>query len=366
MEKYLYDWDEVELSIARPNGFVVTEEIEGEGCDKWRGETSGDDAVFLLTKVKRDLLSVVRELNSRYKLSFLYLGIKDTNAVTSQLLYVKGKKIEDLPKFYEAEDGSYSIRFLGFKKGKLNHTGNIFSITASTKAVEEIRKRIERIREDPFLPNFVGYQRFGSRRPVSHIIGKFLLKREWDKAFQWIVGYPFLSESENIRKIRSMFHESVDFELSNEKKFPFSSFYENNLVRNYYKTKSFYEALKRSSLPIDIYVDAFQSYVFNRYLSRVLHDIKNKDYIIKMPLYFSGCDDICKELYEEEGVDRGMLTGVFKTKLRELQRRAFMKVKLLSFSEKEGSFSLTFSLPRGSYATIFLRELTHANPLMIT
>lgn len=370
MEKYLFDWTEVKINICRPECFRVTEEIDEKSCELWNGLENGKYAVFLLNKKGRDHFSVIREIDLNFRSRFNYIGIKDANAITTQLIYTNSSSFSSIPQSYEAKDGSFIMKFVGFANEKLSHTGNFFSIIIeleSSDEVQRIKQRIAEVSKEGYLPNFIGYQRFGTRRPVSHVIGKFLLKREWDKAFKWIIGFPFLTENEKIRKVRSAYHSNGNYKAREYyDAFPSSSFYERNLLKNYIATGSYYEALKRSSLPLDIYIDAFQAYIFNRYLSRVMNEIKDKEYVIKMPIYFSGCDDLCKELYEEEGIDRGMLTSVFKAKVRELRRKAFMKVRSMSFTEDRNRLTINFSLPRGSYATVVLRELSHANPLTFT
>lgn len=299
MEKYFFDWTEVKMNISRPEGFKVTEEIDDKSCESWKGLENGKYAVFLLTKKGRDHFSVMREINLNFRSKISYIGIKDANAVSSQLIYADARSFSNIPQFYEAEDGSFTMKFVGFANEKLPHTGNFFSITVETKSndeLQEMKQRILEISKEGYLPNFIGYQRFGTRRPISHVIGKLLLKREWEKAFKWIIGFPFLAENEKIRKVRSVFHSSRRDKVREFlEAFPSSSFYERNLLRNYVITGSYYEALKRSSLPLDIYIDAFQAYIFNRYLSRLMGEIKDKECVIKMPIYFSGCDDLCKE-----------------------------------------------------------------------
>ncbi|WOE50765.1 tRNA pseudouridine(13) synthase TruD [Sulfuracidifex metallicus] len=368
MEKYYYNWNSVEISIPRPDGFIVEEEICNQLCSRWKpNDKNGRYAIFLLNKKKRDHFSVIREINSKFKLSFKFIGIKDANAITTQVVYIDlaSSKSKNIPSFYSSEDGSFNLEFIGTVDRKLNHTGNHFSITLATKDDEEIENRLNEIARNPFLPNFVGYQRFGSRRPVSHVIGRYLLRREWEKAFIWILGMPFIHEYERNREIREGIMNGNGVTIN---EIPSSMFYEKALFKNFLNTNSFYEALRMTPLPIEIYVDAFQSYIFNKYLSRTFENIRDVNYEITLPTYFSGCDDICKEIYIEEGIDKGFLSEIFGVKVREIRRRAFMRVSnLSSYRNKEkGKITVNFSLPRGSYATIFLREISHFNPLLFT
>ena len=47
-----------------------------------------------------------------------------------------------------------------------------------------------------YILNFYGYQRFGSKRPVTHLIGKAILQRDFKKAVELILS--FTSSSLNI------------------------------------------------------------------------------------------------------------------------------------------------------------------------
>lgn len=43
--------------------------------------------------------------------------------------------------------------------------------------------------EQDKILNFFGYQRFGSRRPVSHLIGKAILQKNFDHAVDTLLSY---------------------------------------------------------------------------------------------------------------------------------------------------------------------------------
>jgi tRNA pseudouridine13 synthase len=66
--------------------------------------------------------------------------------------------------------------------------GNHFSIKIRelNDGKEQINRKVENIIKEindfKGIPNYFGHQRFGTRRPITHIIGKFLLLGEIEKA----------------------------------------------------------------------------------------------------------------------------------------------------------------------------------------
>ncbi len=89
MERYYYeDWNEIDGTIERPNGFKVVEEIDFKPAHEWKGEEKGKYAVYLLTKWGIDHFSVLSEIQKVLHSKVNYMGIKDASAITSQLVYI--------------------------------------------------------------------------------------------------------------------------------------------------------------------------------------------------------------------------------------------------------------------------------------
>lgn len=367
MERYYYeDWNEINATIERPNGFKVIEEIDFRSAEEWRGDRVGKYMVYLLTKKGIDHFSMLAEIQKVLRKKVNYLGIKDANAITEQLVYII-KEGDENSIIQEYNTGNISLRFLGFSPKKLNHTGNIFEITLITSDFDIIKERLRDISKDPYIPAYIGYQRFGSRRPITHIVGKYLLKRDWERAFYYILTYPFLSESDEIRSVRKLianneFKEALRLLPSKFKQ-------EKTLIKNYLKFGNYYLALKNSFIPISLYLDAYQSYIFNLYLSRKLDEYRKlaeKDNVnVIIPTYYDNCDELCKQIYLEEGIERNFFNiKEFKVSLRTLIRKAFMKVRNIKINEKTNTIS--FTLDRGMYATVVLREILKGDPRKFT
>ncbi|MEM0015880.1 MAG: tRNA pseudouridine(13) synthase TruD [Saccharolobus sp.] len=367
MERYYYDnWNEITARIDRPDGFKVTEEIDYKPAYEWKGEVNGKYAVYLLVKKSADHFSTISEIQKVLKTKVNYMGIKDANAITSQVVYIMAKQNNELL-IQEYQKNNIYLRFLGFSSKKLNHTGNTFDIVLSTSNFNEIKERLLEISKNPYLPAYIGYQRFGTKRPITHIIGRYFLRRDWEKAFYSILTYPFLSESKDMIIIRKLIFEGSFKEAL--QLIPLKFRQERQLIKNYLKFGNYYLALKNSFIPIQLYLDAYQSYIFNLYLSRKMDDYREmpeKDSIyVKIPIYYNNCDDVCKQIYMDEGIERDFFyLKEFKIRLRDIIRKAFMKVRDLKIEEKNCAFS--FTLDRGMYATVLLREILRGDPRNFT
>ncbi|MBP1357123.1 MAG: tRNA pseudouridine(13) synthase TruD, partial [Sulfolobus sp.] len=287
-----------------------------------------------------------------------YMGIKDTNAITEQIVYTTNTN--NVIDKYETE--KFSIHFIGFSDSKFNHTGNIFEIELQTEKENELRERVNKISKIRYLPSFIGYQRFGTRRPVTHVIGKMLVLREWEKAIDFLIGYPFESESEIAKRARNAYMKG-DLKEALElfpKKFRDERIALKSLLKNEYPLS----VLKKLQTPLSFFVEAYQSYLFNRYLSKII-DVNKIDESLKIyiPDSYDKCDSVCKEIFREEGlVNSTFKIDELKVKVKGLERRAYNEVRKLRVEGKK----ISFSLDRGMYATILIREITRADPRIFT
>lgn len=339
----------------------MIEIVNGVEANKWKGEESGKYNVYLLIKRGMDHFNVLRELEEKLRTKIHYLGIKDTNAVTEQIIYTESKKNE----YIENLDTTlYSLKFLGKASNKFTHNGNKFIIIFETSDIKELESRVKEIKRIQYLPAFFGYQRFGSKRPITHVIGKLLLFQEWCESIKFIVGYIYSSEQDITKKARSLYMKG-ELEKSLRE---FSSNFkqEKIIIRNISKTQNCYNSIKNSFIPLRFYIEAYQSYLFNRILSREIDNINPSEYpdkIIRVPLKKMDCEnETCKEIFDEEGIDNLNVLKDIKIGLRPLTRKAFMPIKNL---EMKGT-ALEFVLDRGMYATVLLRELTHEDPRSFT
>ncbi|AJC71112.1 tRNA pseudouridine synthase D [Thermococcus guaymasensis DSM 11113] len=232
-------------------------------------------AIFLLKKRNWDTMAAVKEIAKRAGISHRdigFAGTKDRHAVTYQYISVpadaKGKveavQIRDI----ELKFVSYG-RFI-----KLGHLlGNRFKVIVrdvGEDAFEKTKEIVRELRGKGGFPNYFGYQRFGERRVVNHLIGKLLLQGKFDEAARLFLGYADGSmEGDEARK---NFWETGDVERALEE-FPSFLRYERMLLYTYKKTGNWKRAFLSLPLPImRIFIHAYQSYLFNLYLSRRIEE----------------------------------------------------------------------------------------------
>ena len=232
-------------------------------------------AIFLLKKRNWDTMTAIKEIAKRAGIKHReigFAGTKDRHAVTYQYISVPAdakEKVEAVQiRDIELEFVSYG-RFI-----KLGHLlGNRFRIIVrdvGEDAFEKTKAIVRELREKGGFPNYFGYQRFGERRVVNHLIGKLLLQGEFEEAARLFLGYADGSMEGD--KARRNFWETGDVERALEE-FPSFLRYERTLLYTYKKTGNWKKAFLSLPLPImRIFIHAYQSYLFNLYLSRRIEE----------------------------------------------------------------------------------------------
>ncbi|MEM3547160.1 MAG: tRNA pseudouridine(13) synthase TruD [Candidatus Bathyarchaeia archaeon] len=359
-------------------------------------------AVYIMEKRNMDTFSAIAKAAKLLDVpsnAIGYAGLKDTVAVTRQYITVPVEKLKTI--IENVEDKKLSLRFVGFsnrglKPGRL--VGNKFKIAISLESGERLDKLLNALKElseVSGIAGFYGYQRFGVRRPNTHIVGKLMVKRLWDEAVREIAGHPYPWEPPQSYEARVLFEEGNLQEAF--KKFPKSLFYERFIVK---KLQEGWDPVKiLRALPSNLrhlYVSGYQSYLFNTALSRrlmetdlnptkilegdIVKGVKDESMIRAglSILYMvtpgvgrlieklkGDCIRIIKQVMEEEDVKPedfkiDELNVVCKASLREV----FMKFRDLALIIQPSSKPLlSFTLPQGGYATVLLRELLKQDPL---
>jgi len=253
-----------------PEDFVVIEEplpqiFEGR-----------KHAIFLLKKRNWDTMAVIKEIAKRAGISHRdigFAGTKDRHAITYQYISVPAGARE---KVESVQIRDIQLRFVSYGRFiKLGHLlGNRFRIivrSVGEDAFERAKEIIRELREKGGFPNYFGYQRFGERRVVNHLIGKLLLREEFEEAARLFLGYADGSmEGDEARK---NFWETGDVDRALEE-FPRFLRYERTLLYTYKKTGSWKKAFLSLPLPImRIFIHSYQSYLFNLYLSRRIEEL---------------------------------------------------------------------------------------------
>ena len=393
---------------ATAEDFIV-EEIPPE-----RKQTSGPFLICRLTKKNWELQHAVKEIAKRLSIShrrICWAGTKDRNAVTTQWISLYNVTPEQVAAIYlkdiTLEPLTQSNE--GLSLGELS--GNRFDIVIRDPDPTDLASRVLSVSETVAtgVPNYFGLQRFGAIRPVTHRVGEWILKGDYEQAVLTYVGMEFPGEPEKTKAIRSAFRATRDPAPALHA-LPVQMNYERAMLHHLAERPGDYSGALQVLPPklLSMFVSAFQSYLFNLALSRRIHD----GYALDDPqpgdrlLFVNGrTDEVTagntgavkihlkrgrctialfmpgKEKFEaktpgEQATEALLLeygissedferASVFvRTKYEGAWRPVALRTEIQSTLE-EGNLRLRFSLPPGHYATTVCREFMKADPVMM-
>ena len=342
-------------------------------------------SVYTLQKNGIDTSHALRDVEKRFGLVLKSLGLKDASAITEQYVFTKtiSKSLETI------QGKNYVLKRLGFVKkpfSKKDMIGNHFEIK-----VDNLSRHISDFNEYEKILNFFGYQRFGSKRPITHLVGKAIIQKDYQTALNLLLNYSSEYDTEENNANRKIIAERTS-ELSVIDKIPKSMDIEITLLKKLSETKDLQIVLR--SIPLQMrrfYIQAYQSYIYNKTLSLAfeygeeLFSAKEGDvcfdrnYILgkfqndplqklAIPLvghsYFKKTrfDFYIQKILEEEEVS---INDFFIKDFQEISVEGGFRNAVILCNDFETSDNIVkFNLSRGSYATIILREiLKPENPL---
>ena len=264
------------------------------------GSSFAENRYLLCVLVKRNwdmflaIDAVAKQLCIRTK-RIQIAGIKDAKAVTAQHVTAEDISAEEIRKI-QVKD--IEIRPIGYFRSRLSSyylLGNHFHITIraishSKPAVKgRITKIVEKLETIGGVPNFFGHQRFGTTRPITHLVGKAIVQGDFKKAAMLFLAKPSPHEHPESRQAREQLHATQDFKQA-LKIFPKQLHYECLMLKRLArKSDDFIGAFRR--LPIKLrmlFPQAYQAYLFNKFLSRriekrlPLKRVQAGDYVINV------------------------------------------------------------------------------------
>jgi tRNA pseudouridine13 synthase len=384
---------------VRPEDFVVEERA------RLHLAPAGDFAIYRVRKRGVTTLSVQAQMARALgvpQADVVFPALKDKEAVTVQHAAVRADGPERL-------DGKgFEARLLGRSPRPLS-PGDIFA-NCFTLVLRDLAAAAARIQEraaqvaQSGLPNYFDEQRFGSLAPGENHIGKRILQRDAEGALRAYLTHPFVGDPTPVRKFKifAAAHWG-DWDALFEAA-PRPSNFRSVLtyLRDHPTDDPSERALHdRKALNLitrrllSIYLSAYQSLLWNRvagrYLEAVIGDVLrgveiagaqlplydelpqiDRDLAIPLPNHRASYADpnlaaIVAQVLKEEGL------GLDDLKARILKRAYLPKGKraLLLFPEevscsppeeddrfpKRQKMVVSFTLPRGSYATLVLKAL---------
>ena len=369
---------------VEPEDFQVTELISK------KVESSINDqngyAVYKLKKKRIDTNHALSGIFRQTGLRLKSLGLKDASAVTEQFVCSghTGKAIENF------SSDKYSLKHLGYVKkplSKKDMIGNHFKLKIS-----ECQNDLESFTEYEKILNFYGYQRFGSKRPVTHLIGKAILQMDFSKAVDLILSFTSSYDSKDNTEIRQKLSDKANYQQYFDQ-VPVQMDIERMVLKEMIEHGEPIRAIR--VIPISLrrfYIQAYQSFIFNQSLSAAFLDGEN--------LFEAQSGDVCFDYNGiigkyVKGMDQNLALPFVGYSYYKKTRFDFQISKILEQEEvspkdffikemqeasSEGGFRqaaihcsnysvhdnvVEFSLSRGSFATILLREIMKPQDPMI-
>ena len=365
------------------NDFLVKEILSENSLSSF--DNTNGHGVYLLKKFGIDTNHALHDIEKRYGLILKSLGLKDANAQTEQYVYTY-KKLNSLEEYHGKKYSAIRLGFVTKPISKKDMLGNYFEIKIS-----DLDGSLSFFTGDEKILNFFGYQRFGSKRPITHLVGKSILKGDYEKALEYLLNFSSKYDSEKNNQLRKLISERKS-ESEIIDLLPHSMDIERNLLKQLSDDDNPKHAIR--SIPLALrrfYIQAYQSFLFNKTLS-LAHEFEEELFLpdvndvcfdknsilgkfennpgqrLAVPLighsYYnkSRFDYYIKKILEDE-----LLTpkDFFIKDFQELSVDGGFRNASINYSNFNIDKNvIKFQLTRGSYATIVLREiLKPENPL---
>lgn len=239
-----------------------------------------EEGRFLLVKVTSrnwETNRLVRELSrslgiSRRRISFA--GTKDKRAVTTQLMTFEGIETEDLSRIRLRDIDLVPLHRTA-RRLELGHLlGNRFRVRLTDIQLprQELPERLDAIvgelQSAGGFPNFFGLQRFGDKRPISHLVGRSIVRGDLQGAVELYLAHPQPAEEEDAFMARKAFEESGDVSRA-LREYPDRLGFEKALLNHLRRRPGDYKGALMQ-LPhnlLTLFVYAYQAFLFNKILS---------------------------------------------------------------------------------------------------
>lgn len=228
--------------------------------------------IYRVEKRSIDTPHMERALGGVLKSRLSYGGMKDNRAVAVQ--YVTPTTTKSL-RPARVVRGRFTAELLGFVSKPLSRgmvQGNHFTIVVR-ECCADFADRLEEtiaLGQSRHLPNFFGFQRFGTREGGTHLIGKALVQQDFEYAVSLILLTPRRTDDEATRDARSTM--SAGKYKEGARMLPPCQDVERMVaLRLSSEPGDWTRALR--AVPIEVrrlYVQAYQSFIFNRTLSLAL------------------------------------------------------------------------------------------------
>ncbi|HUK79036.1 MAG TPA: tRNA pseudouridine(13) synthase TruD [Nitrososphaerales archaeon] len=383
--------------------FVVEEQLSGGPPSS--DERPGSFPLYRVEKRQIDTLHMARDLAGVLRSNVSFGGLKDKRALAVQ--YVTPTSRRSLRPARVARE-NYAAELIGYVDEPISRArvaGNRFTVILRG-CCSDVGPRMEeatRLGMQRMIPNFYGLQRFGASGAGTHLIGKALVEQDFEKAVRLMLEAPLPGDSRSGKTAKEAmaagrYEEGIAL-------LPVGRDIERIVaVELVNHPGEWVKALRRVPIKLRrLYVQAYQSFIFNRTLSR---GISSGEDISKMKLgdnwaevspdglvtsaprgvrdvptaravpmvqvvgyafrdYGSRFDGCLMEVLDLEGVRPG---SFYVKEMQEISaeggfRRPHLALLEPSWRVDGTTATMKFTLGKGQYATILLREVIKpANP----
>ncbi|MHA2601209.1 MAG: tRNA pseudouridine(13) synthase TruD [Candidatus Thorarchaeota archaeon SMTZ1-83] len=284
------------------NTLTIQDWPEATHIDQIRGERS-KYVNFVVQKMGLSTFDVSAILAAELKIPhhmITYAGLKDKRAVTSQMMSIPSSATD---RFNDMKLSRIAIREPQYARRAIqigDLWGNRFTIRLSDMDVDcsEALSAVQELKRARLL-NYFGVQRFGVTRPYTHLVGRSLVKRDFEEATRILLTATSEYESEQLTEVRERLAENLLPDNSMLEVFPRELSYEKDVMRQLMKHPGDYKKAlsKIRSRILGIFVHSYQSYLFNRLISlRVKSELpidrpEPGDFMIRLDETHSGRDE---------------------------------------------------------------------------
>lgn len=416
-------------------GGRLRQEVEDFVVREITNREEGKEGKYLILEIAKrdwDTHHLTRTLAKVLQISQKRIGVagtKDKRALTTQKISIFDIDSSEVENVHLKD---IELKVLGRSRKSIelgDLWGNDFLITIRdiASSPEKTKKMLDmttnEILAQSGVPNFFGIQRFGSSRPVTHLVGKTIVEGDLEKAALLYIAEPFPDEPDDTKKARQFVKETCDFK-EGLKTYPLRLGHErammNHLIANPNDFAGAFLVLPKNLYKM--FVHGYQSYIYNIILCRRIEKglplnqavegdivcfknnaglpdssktekvtvdtvaavnrlIKRNRAFITAPLPGYSTEfassvpgEIEQEILQELSVP---LEGFNIEKIPEMSSKGTRREVLLQAEPKfevaddelnpgKSKAVLEFMLPKGSYATTILREYMKVDPLQMS
>jgi tRNA pseudouridine13 synthase len=258
--------------------------VDGAVSSKVLGSSLQRQRFLLCVLVKRNWDTLIAVKNVAKQLGIdqgriQIAGIKDAKAITAQHVTIEDGLMEDASKVNIKDIQIYPVGYLREALSLFYLLGNLFTIKIKSIKYKEstVKTRISQTYAElealGGIPNFFGHQRFGTTRPITHLVGKAIVRGSFEEAAMLFLAKPSVHEHPASKQARQELQSTKNFKQALEN-FPKQLRFERLMLAHLAdKPDDFVGAFQRLPVKLqELFVQAHQSYLFNRFLSeRVKH-----------------------------------------------------------------------------------------------